>query len=203
MKTVDSVKSSGDYSLIKKKQYMLKFNNKNFLLPQNIIGKHNYMNAVTAIGACKELKVPINSQIKALSNFRGVSKRTDLVGEVDGIKVFDDFAHHPTAIKSSINSIKETFIGKRLLTVFVPGSNSMRLGVHDAQLVPSLKESDRALVLTKFKSLKRLIGNNIKINVIETEAQIREYLDRENNFDVVLVLSNRNTKNILRYIKNE
>ena len=203
LKTVDSVKSSGDYSLIKKKQYMLKFNNKNFLLPQNIIGKHNYMNAVTAIGACKELKVPINSQIKALSNFRGVSKRTDLVGEVDGIKVFDDFAHHPTAIKSSINSIKETFIGKRLLTVFVPGSNSMRLGVHDAQLVPSLKESDRALVLTKFKSLKRLIGNNIKINVIETEAQIREYLDKENNFDIVLVLSNRNTKNILRYIKNE
>ena len=201
LKTVDSVKSSGDFNLLKKKQYMLKYNNKNFLLPQNIIGKHNYINAVTAIGVCKELKLPINSQIKALSNFRGVYKRTDLVGEVDGIKVFDDFAHHPTAIKSSINSIKETFIGKRLLTVFVPGSNSMRLGVHDAQLVPSLNKSDRALVLTKFKSLKRLIGNNIKINVIETEAQIREYLDKENNFDIILVLSNRNTENIFRYIK--
>ena len=46
------------------------------------------------------------------------------------------------------------------------------------------------------------MGNNIKINVIETEAQIREYLDRENNFDIVLVISNRNTENILRYIKN-
>ena len=201
LKTVDSVKSSGDFNLLKKKQYMLKYNNKNFLLPQNIIGKHNYINAVTAIGVCKELKLPINSQIKALSNFRGVYKRTDLVGEVDGIKVFDDFAHHPTAIKSSINSIKETFIGKRLLTVFVPGSNSMRLGVHDAQLVPSLNKSDRALILTKFKSLKRLIGNNIKINVIETEAQIREYLDKENKFDIILVLSNRNTENIFRYIK--
>ena len=78
----------------------------------------------------------------------------------------------------------------------------MRLGVHNDQLVPSLKESDRVLVLTRFKPLKRLIGNNIKINVIETEAQIREYLDRENNFDIVLVLSNRNTEKILRYIKN-
>ena len=78
----------------------------------------------------------------------------------------------------------------------------MRLGVHNDQLVPSLKKSDRVLVLTRFKPLKRLIGNNIKINVIETEAQIREYLDKENNFDIVLVLSNRNTENILRYIKN-
>ena len=78
----------------------------------------------------------------------------------------------------------------------------MRLGVHNDQLVPSLKKSDRVLVLTRFKPLKRLMGNNIKINVIETEAQIREYLDKENNFDIVLVLSNRNTENILRYIKN-
>ena len=200
--TVDSKKSSGDFNLIKKKQYMLKFNNKNFLLPLNIIGKHNYINAITAIAACRELKVPINTQIKALSSFKGVSKRTDLVCEVDGIKVFDDFAHHPTAIKSSINSIKDTFTGKRLLTIFVPGSNSMRLGVHNDQLVPSLKKSDRALVLTRFMPLKRLMGNNIKINVIETEAQIRDYLDKENNFDIVLVLSNRNTENILRYIKN-
>ncbi len=202
LRTVDSIKSSGDFNLIMKKQYMLKFNNKNFLLPLNIIGKHNYINAITAIAACRELKVPINTQIKALSSFRGVSKRTDLVCEIDGIKVFDDFAHHPTAIKASINSIKETFAKKRLLTVFVPGSNSMRLGVHNAQLVPSLKKSDKALVLTKLKSLKRLIGKNIKISVIETEAQIREYLDRENNFDIILVLSNRNTENILRYIKN-
>ena len=111
--TVDSKKSSGDFNLIKKKQYMLKFNNKNFLLPVNIIGKHNYINAITAIAACRELKVPINTQIKALSSFKGVSKRTDLVCEIDGIKVFDDFAHHPTAIKSSINSIKDTFTGKR------------------------------------------------------------------------------------------
>ena len=203
LKTVDSIKASGDFNLIKKKEYMLKFDNKNFLLPLNIIGKHNYINAITAIAACKELKLSISSQIKALSDFRGVSKRTDLVGEVDGVKVFDDFAHHPTAIKSSINSIKETFTGKRLLTVFVPGSNSMRLGVHNAQLVPSLQKSDRALVLTRFKSLKRFIGNNIKINVIETEAQIREYLDKEKNFDIILVLSNKNTEKILRYIKNE
>ena len=203
LKTVDSIKASGDFNLIKKKEYMLKFDNKNFLLPLNIIGKHNYINAITAIAACKELKLSISSQIKALSDFRGVSKRTDLVGEVDGVKVFDDFAHHPTAIKSSINSIKETFTGKRLLTIFVPGSNSMRLGVHNAQLVPSLKKSDRALVLTRFKSLKRFIGNNIKINVIETEAQIREYLDKEKNFDIILVLSNKNTEKILRYIKNE
>ena len=200
--TVASKKPLGIFNLIKKHEYTLQHKGTDFQLPDNIIGEHNYKNAAIAIATCHELKISIKDQVKALSSFKGVSKRTDLICEVNGIKVFDDFAHHPTAIRSSINSMKETFKGKRLLTIFVPGSNSMKLGVHDADISSALKKSDKTLVLTKLNSLKRQLKNNIKINVIETEAQIRDYLHNENNFDIILILSNRNTENILRYIRN-
>ena len=68
-----------------------------------------------------------------MSSFKGVSKRTDLLDEVCDIKIYDDFAHHPTAIKSSISSIKDKFKGKKLLTIFVPSSNSMMLGIHNEE----------------------------------------------------------------------
>ena len=160
------------------------------------------MNAVTAIATCSQLKIPIKSQIKALSTFKGVSKRTDLVCEINGVKVFDDFAHHPTAIEASISSIKEKFTKKRLLTIFVPGSNSMTLGAHNNKLMSSLKRSDKVLVLTKKREIKNILRKNIKINVIESESQIGDYLVSGDIFDIILVLSNKNTENIIKHIKN-
>ena len=160
------------------------------------------MNAVSAIATCSQLKIPIKSQIKALSTFKGVSKRTDLVCEINGVKVFDDFAHHPTAIEASISSIKEKFAKKRLLTIFVPGSNSMILGAHNNKLMSSLKRSDKVIVLTKKREIKNILRNNIKINVIESESQIRDYLVSGDIFDIILVLSNKNTENIIKHIKN-
>ena len=71
-----------------------------------------------------------------------------------GIKIYDDFAHHPTAIKSSIASIKDRFKGKRLLTIFIPSSNSMTLGIHNEKLISSLKRSNSVLVITKQKDPK-------------------------------------------------
>ncbi len=199
---VGNEKSLGDFSLINKKSYYLKHLKKLYPLPDSIIGKHNYMNAVSAIATCSQLKIPIKSQIKALSTFKGVSKRTDLVCEINGVKVFDDFAHHPTAIEASISSIKEKFAKKRLLTIFVPGSNSMILGAHNNKLMSSLKRSDKVIVLTKKREIKNILRNNIKINVIESESQIRDYLVSRDIFDIILVLSNKNTENIIKHIKN-
>ena len=116
---------------------------KTYTLPDNIIGKYNYENALSAIAVCKQLKISISSQIKALTSFNGVNKRMEFVGYVDDTKVFDDFAHHPTAIKCSINAIKEKYNGKRLLTIFIPGSNSMNLGVHNNELISSLNKSTK------------------------------------------------------------
>ena len=139
LRTVDSIKSSGDFNLINEKQYMLKFNNKTFItIKHHRKAPHKCYNCNCGMQRTQSSNKYSN---KALSSFRGVSK-TDLVCEIDGIKVFDDFAHHPTAIKASINSIKETFKEKTLTILVIFKFNET--GVHNAQLVPSLNKSDKA-----------------------------------------------------------
>ena len=198
---VDDKKLCGDFNLIRDKKYHLQFGKNKYEMPDNIIGHHNYVNAAAAIAACKQIGVPIKNQIKSLSSFKGVGKRTDLVDEVCNIKIYDDFAHHPTAIKSSISSIKDKFKGKKLLTIFVPSSNSMMLGIHNEKLISSLQRSNSVLVITKQKDLKTILKNNIKISVIESEAQIGQYLEKDSIFDLVLILSNRNTDTILSKVR--
>ena len=90
---------------------------------------------------------------------------------------------------------------RKLLTIFLPNSNSMHLGAHDDHLVSSLKSSNNVLVITKSRRLKKIFQNNIKINVIECESQIGDYLISNNCFDSILILSNKNTKDIIEYIK--
>ena len=77
----------------------------------------------------------------------------------------------------------------------------MHLGVHDDSLASSLKGSTNVLIVTKSRRLKKLFRNNIKINVIESKTQISDYLLNNNCFDNVLILSNKNTKDIIKYIK--
>ena len=78
----------------------------------------------------------------------------------------------------------------------------MILGAHNNKLMSSLKRSDKVIVLTKKREIKNTLRNNIKINVIESESQIRDYLVSGDIFDIILVLSNKNTENIIKHIKN-
>ncbi|MCH1416695.1 MAG: hypothetical protein L7V30_04195, partial [Gammaproteobacteria bacterium] len=79
----------------------------------------------------------------------------------------------------------------------------INLGVHNDNLSSSLKHSNFVLVITHNKKLLKYFSNNIKINVIECESQIGDYLSNISKFDNILILSNKNTKNIIKYIKNE
>ena len=200
--TFNSKNKPANFNLLKKTNYMLKHTGKNYELPNNLIGEHNRLNATAAIAACKQLSIPISSLIKSLSTFQGVTKRTDFIGEINDVKIFDDFAHHPTAIESSIKAIKERFRNKKILAVFVPGSNSMLLGTHNHRLISSLNKSNKVLIISKMSQFKKLKVNNIKISVIESESHIRHYLNRQKGIDIILILSNKNTTNIINSIKN-
>jgi UDP-N-acetylmuramate: L-alanyl-gamma-D-glutamyl-meso-diaminopimelate ligase len=81
---------------------------------------------------------------KALASFVNVRRRLELRGEVAGIKVYDDFAHHPTAMRTTINGLRRKVDGQRILAVFEPRSNTMKLGAMNAQLPWSLEEADLA-----------------------------------------------------------
>jgi UDP-N-acetylmuramate: L-alanyl-gamma-D-glutamyl-meso-diaminopimelate ligase len=109
-------------------------------------GPHNMSNALAAIGAARHAGVKPAQAIAALSTFKGVRRRLETLAQVGGITLYDDFAHHPTAIASTLAGLRAGASG-RVLAVVEPRSNSMRLGVHRAGLAPALADADLAFVL--------------------------------------------------------
>ncbi len=106
------------------------------------LGDHNMHNALSAIAAARHAGVPVAKSIAALCGFTGVKRRLEVRGEIGGVTVYDDFAHHPTAIASTLAGLRRQTDGGRLLTVLEPRSNTMRLGVHRSELAHSLHAAD-------------------------------------------------------------
>ncbi|MFZ4743834.1 MAG: UDP-N-acetylmuramate:L-alanyl-gamma-D-glutamyl-meso-diaminopimelate ligase [Limnohabitans sp.] len=106
-------------------------------------GVHNQLNALAAIAAAQHVGVPADVAAQALSSFENVKRRTEVRGCVAGVTVYDDFAHHPTAIRTTIDGLRRQ-IGpeQRILAVFEPRSNTMKLGSMKAQLPWSLEQAD-------------------------------------------------------------
>jgi UDP-N-acetylmuramate: L-alanyl-gamma-D-glutamyl-meso-diaminopimelate ligase len=114
----------------------------------DLIGEHNQMNALAAIGAAEHVGVAPEAAAAALASFQNVRRRMELRGEVRGIKVYDDFAHHPTAMHTTVGGLRRRIGGdQRILAVFEPRSNTMKLGTMKAQLPWSLEEADLSFCL--------------------------------------------------------
>ncbi len=109
-------------------------------------GRHNVANALAVIAAARHAGVPAGVAIEGLGRFAGVKRRMELSGEAGGVRVFDDFAHHPTAIATTLDGLRKRVGGARILAVLEPRSNTMRLGVHNAELAASLGDADRVYV---------------------------------------------------------
>jgi UDP-N-acetylmuramate: L-alanyl-gamma-D-glutamyl-meso-diaminopimelate ligase len=107
-----------------------------------LMGMHNVHNAVAAIAAARHAGVPAAHGIAALGEFRGVKRRMEQRATVNGIAVYDDFAHHPTAIATTLAGLRRRVGTARIIALLEPRSNTMRLGVHREQLAPSLAEAD-------------------------------------------------------------
>jgi len=110
----------------------------------SLLGDHNVANALAAIAAARHAGVPAAHACAALGEFKNVRRRLELRGEVKGVCVYDDFAHHPTAIASTLAGLRRHVGDARILAVLEPRSNTMRLGVHQDTLAGSLKDADRA-----------------------------------------------------------
>ena len=109
-------------------------------------GRHNLENALAAIAASASAGVTVAQAVDALSRFDGVKRRMERTATVGEIGIYDDFAHHPTAIRSSIEAMKSRFTGKRIVVALEPRSNTMKLGVHNDQLADSLAGADQVFV---------------------------------------------------------
>jgi UDP-N-acetylmuramate: L-alanyl-gamma-D-glutamyl-meso-diaminopimelate ligase len=107
-----------------------------------LTGAHNRANALAAIGAARHAGVRPEVAIEALARFQGVKRRLELRGEEHGVRVYDDFAHHPTAIAATIDGLRRRVGAQRILAVLEPRSNTMKLGAMKATLPGSLRDAD-------------------------------------------------------------
>ena len=111
-------------------------------------GEHSRMNALAAIAAARNAGVEPGAAIEALGRFKGVRRRLELRGTAGGVAVYDDFAHHPTAIRTTLDGLRARQASGRVLAVLEPRSNTMKLGVMKDQLPASLAAADRVFVYT-------------------------------------------------------
>jgi UDP-N-acetylmuramate: L-alanyl-gamma-D-glutamyl-meso-diaminopimelate ligase len=111
-----------------------------------LAGTHNVANALAAIAAARHAGVPVATACAALARFRGVKRRLELLGEAGGVKVYDDFAHHPTAVRLTLDGLRQRGGAARILAVLEPRSATMRMGVHKDALGPALSGADLAFL---------------------------------------------------------
>lgn len=105
-------------------------------------GRHNLENAAAAIAAARSAGISIDQAVDALSRFDGVKRRMERTATVSDIAIYDDFAHHPTAIRRTIGAMRRRYPGHRVVVAIEPRSNTMKLGVHNDELVESLQQAD-------------------------------------------------------------
>ncbi|MDY5420992.1 UDP-N-acetylmuramate:L-alanyl-gamma-D-glutamyl-meso-diaminopimelate ligase [Actinobacillus porcinus] len=114
----------------------------------NIVGQHNMHNALMAIAAAHHIGISVENAANALSTFINAKRRLEVKGEVNGITVYDDFAHHPAEIQATLTALRDKVGGGvRILAVLEPRSNTMKMGHHKDEIAPALVRSDHVFLL--------------------------------------------------------
>ncbi len=160
-----------------------------------LLGKHNVSNALAAIAAARHAGVPVKHAIDALSEFKGIKRRMELRGKVNDISVYDDFAHHPTAIETTIKGLRANIGERKIIAVLEPRSNTMRLGIHKETLASSLDEADEVFLFQP-KGLDWEIGH--VLDALANKSSLHDDIDdlvttlcqQANSGDHILIMSN-------------
>lgn len=165
----------------------------------SLLGAHNVSNALAAIAAAHAAHVPISTACAALKDFKNVKRRLEIRGKVHEVTVYDDFAHHPTAIEATLQALRAHVQQERIVAILHLASNSMKMGIYNETLGPALKEADIIFVL-KPQSTEALAwtkNTNQEINMADTVDELVSvlvpYLEPH---DHVLVMSNGDFDNI-------
>ncbi|MBT3040723.1 MAG: UDP-N-acetylmuramate:L-alanyl-gamma-D-glutamyl-meso-diaminopimelate ligase [Candidatus Thiodiazotropha sp. (ex Ctena orbiculata)] len=111
-----------------------------------LIGNHNVANALAALAAARHTGVRPGAAIETFSGFKNVKRRMELCGEVNGVRVYDDFAHHPTAIETTLDGLRKQVGDARIIALLEPRSNTMKRGVHADRLADALRTADQVMM---------------------------------------------------------
>ena len=159
-----------------------------------LAGAHNRSNTLAAFAAAAHVGAPVEALIAALPGFQSVRRRLELRGEARGVQVYDDFAHHPTAIAVTLAALRER-AGGRILAVLEPRSNTMRLGSHADELAHSLDGADAAFVYARpdlqWDAQSALASARVPVSThAGFDALVAAIADEAQDGDRVLVMSN-------------
>ena len=177
-------------------QFTLMQNNKpRGLGALKLFGRHNMANAIAAIAAAQHAGVYVEDALQALANFDGVKRRLEHKGTFHNISIYDDFAHHPTEIAATISAFKDQRPDGRIITIFEPRSNSMRLGIHVDQLASAFDDADKVFIFEPSDlkwSLEDVVKNiNPDAKLFTTvDDVILDLLNEVKEGDNILILSN-------------
>ena len=159
----------------------------------SMLGQHNMDNALAAIAAARHVGVPAELSVESLSSFKGIKRRMEIRGVVNGITIYDDFAHHPTAIQLTLDGLRKNVGDKKIIVILEPRSNTMKMGVHKATLANSLKLADD-VYLYQAENLDWDLATELNSDSIQvfssTQAIIDKVVKEAKADDHILIMSN-------------
>ena len=170
----------------------------------SLIGFHNYKNISLAIIASIQSGISLPNCLKAIKTFKGVKRRMELVSKSKNLFIFDDFAHHPTEIESSIKSLKAKYVNKKILSICEIKSNSMISGAHKANLPSALKHSHYSIIVKSPLSRWTIKKSMRGIEIVNSYHKILQFIKKfHEDIDIILLMSNKSTKKLKETIINE
>ena len=165
----------------------------------SMLGQHNMANALAAIAAARHVGVPAKLSVESLTGFKGIKRRMEMRGVVNSITVYDDFAHHPTAIQLTLDGLRKNVGDKKIIAILEPRSNTMKMGVHKDTLVDSLILADEVYLYQADNlgwDLSAKINKDSMQVFSSTQAIINNVLASVKPGDYIVIMSNGGFENI-------
>ena len=172
----------------------------------NLTGEYNVSNAMAALLVLNHLNVPLSSSAKALETFSGVSRRLDVLIDRKDLKLIDDFAHHPTAIKETLKGLRLRYKENRIIALIEIRSNTMKSGLHDKKLIKATKEADLVFWKGRDKDqinqlIKQSPSSHYAIDSIDYfSKELKKSIKTD---DVIIMMSNGNFDGLADLLKSK
>jgi len=188
--------SSNYFEAIKKDHSSVRFsiNKKVAEINWNLLGEHNARNAITALLALQHFNLSLSDSAKSLESFSGVKRRLDTIIDRKDLKLFDDFAHHPTAIQETLKGLRARYLNNRIIALIEIRSNTMKSGLHDKNLTGATSEADLVFWKGADKDqLNNLVNKSPEKNYVIDSVdsfsdELKNSIIKDN--DVIIMMSN-------------
>ena len=188
--------SSNYFEAIKKDHSSVRFsiNKKVAEINWNLLGEHNARNAITALLALQHFNLSLSDSAKSLESFSGVKRRLDTIIDRKDLKLFDDFAHHPTAIQETLKGLRSRYLDNRIIALIEIRSNTMKSGLHDKNLTGATSEADLVFWKGADKDqLNNLVNKSPEKNYVIDSVdsfsdELKNSIIKDN--DVIIMMSN-------------